>query len=401
MVTATETARGGDAPTVLHVITGLGAGGAEAMLAKLVTTSTRYRHVVVSLRDRGVVGARIEGGGVPVMALRVSGAAGAITGLPALAFLIRRTRPQIVQGWMNHGNLAATLGVLLARSGAALLWNVRQSLDGMAHEKFLTRRIVGLNARLSALPRMILYNSLAGASGHEAAGFAPGKRRIIPNGFDLDRFHPSPEGRRLARRELGVGEDEILIGLIARLHVMKNHAAFFEAAREVLRIEPNLRLLLAGDGMTADNPELLRLIPDREVLERSLLLGPRDDIASLTRALDIACNLSIGSEGFANAIGEAMASAVPCVVTDVGDLAEIVGEGGLVCEGTDPAAIASAMLRLVRGGPELRSRMGRQARLRVETEFSLPAVVERYERLYDEALGAGGAVDQEVSGIVR
>jgi glycosyltransferase involved in cell wall biosynthesis len=382
---------GDDAPTVLHVITGLGAGGAEAMLAKLVTASTRYRHVVVSLRDRGVVGARIESGGVRVEALGMFGAAGAVTGLPALALLIRRTRPDIVQGWMNHGNLAATLGVLLARSRAPLLWNVRQSLGGMVHEKFLTRRIIGLNARLSALPRMILYNSLAGAAGHEAAGFARGKRRIVPNGFDLESFHPSPEARRLTRGELGVGEGEILVGLIARLHPMKNHAAFFAAAREVSRTEPNLRLLLAGDGMTADNPELLRLIPDPDLLERSLLLGPRGDIADLTRALDIACNVSIASEGFANAIGEAMASAVPCIVTDVGDSAEIVGEGGLVCRGTDPAAIASEMSTLVRGGPKLRVRMGRQARLRVEAEFSLPAVVERYERLYDEALGAAGS----------
>lgn len=381
-------------PTVLHVITGLNAGGAEAMLAKLVTAPGRYDHKVVSLRGRGAVAAEIERAGVPVEVLRFFGPAGAIAGLPALATFIRRTRPQIVQGWLNHGILAATLGVLLARSPAPLLWNVRQSLGDVSYEKFLTRRVIALNARLSGRPRMILYNSLAGARGHEAAGFARGKRRIVPNGFDLDRFHPSAEDRRRTRAALGIGDDEVAIGLIARFHKMKNHAAFFAAAREVLRTEPRLRLVLAGDGVTADNPDVVRLIPDPEMLERCLLLGLRDDVASLTRALDIACNISVASEGFSNAIGEAMASAVPCIVTDVGDSAEIVGKGGLVCAGTDSGAIASEMLRLVRGGPALRSRMGRQARLRVEAEFSLPAVVERYERLYDEALGSRG-LDRE------
>lgn len=356
------------------------------MLAKLALHAGRSRHVVVSLRDEGHVGSILSDAGVELHTLGMHRPSGLLSFPVRLAAIIRRLRPDIIQGWMNHGNLLALLGARLARSTAPVLWNVRQSFGDMRHEKRLTRAVIRLEAKLSRAPAGIIYNSRAGAEQHEAAGFTGANRRLIPNGFDVDRFYPSPERRTATRAELGVGPEEILVGLVARVHSMKNHPAFLAAARMVIEKEPRVRFLLAGSGSGADDAELRALAPHPAMAERSLFLGLRTDVPEITRALDIACNVSVHGEGFPNAIGEAMASAVPCVVTDVGDSARIVGETGMVCASGTPVDIADGILRMVREGADGRRRRGALARERVVQCFSIQAVVAQYEDYYDEIL---------------
>jgi glycosyltransferase involved in cell wall biosynthesis len=374
---------------ILHIITGLGLGGAETMLAKLIGGSACYRHEVLSLTGKGEIGPRLEAMGVKVDTLDLDRAGRWITALPRLRALVRAQRPDLIQGWLNHGNLAALAAKFLARTDAPAVWNVRQSLGDMRFDKWRTRQVIRINARLSRRPAAILYNSVAGARDHEAIGYAPEKTVLIPNGFDLDRFLPLPGRRSEIRRSLGVGEDEVLIGLIARFDHWKNHGAFFAAASAILAGAPESRFLLAGDGMVADNPALRALIRDPLVLERSLLLGRRTDMPELNAALDIACNVSHG-EGFPNAIGEAMAAAVPCVVSTAGDMAAIVGEGGIVAGGADADDIAAAVHALISMGSEGRAQMGDAGRKRIAAHFSLPAIVARYETIYADLLMKAG-----------
>jgi glycosyltransferase involved in cell wall biosynthesis len=371
--------------TILHVITGLGRGGAEAMLVKLIGASAGYRHDVLSLTGKGEIGAQLEASGVKVDTLGLDRARFWPPALPRLRALVRESRPDLIQGWLNHGNLAALAGKMLAGTDAPAVWNVRQSLLGMRFEKWQTRRVIRLNARLSRRTAAILYNSATGARDHEAIGYASDKTVLVPNGFDLNRFRPQPDRRAEIRRSLDVGDDELLIGLVARFDPWKNHAAFFAAASIILARAPDSRFLLAGDGMTADNPALRALIRDPRVLERSLLLGGRSDMPEINAALDVACNVSHG-EGFPNAIGEAMASGVPCMVPDAGDMPAIVGEAGVVARSADPGDIAEAVLALIGKGAEGRALMGRAARERIAALFSLPAIVARYETIYAQLL---------------
>ena len=294
---------------ILHIITGLRRGGAETMLAKLSLGGGRHEHEVVSLDDIGPIGEQLASEGVRVDALGMRGVGGKIAALPRLAGLIRARRPQIVQGWMNHGNLAATVAHGMAGEGApALVWNIRQSLSVPGCDRWLTRRIIRANARLSHRPARILYNSAAGAADHEAIGYRSEKRAIIPNGFDVERFHPSPGARAAARRDLGVADGEVLIGLVARVDPWKNHAGFLAAAAELRRNGHAPRFLLAGKGASSDNRAFLELVSHHGLTDHVLLLGERTDVPALTAALDIACIVSHG-EGFPNAIGEAMARA--------------------------------------------------------------------------------------------
>ena len=371
--------------TVVHVITGLDVAGSELVLAQLVSGARRHRHVVVSLGSEGQIGARLRDKGIPVHALGLR-FSNPLPGFLRLLKILRAERARIVQGWLAHGNFAAALAQRLLGPDVRLLWTIRQSLSDLALEKRTTRAIIRLNARLSRRPTRIIYNSHLSACQHEAIGYAPERRLVVANGFDLERFRPSDPRRETMRRTLGFSNEEVVVGLIGRFHATKNHRTFFAAAARVLAAEPNARFLLAGTGVTTDNPALLAEVEDTAILECSRLLGTRDDVEALNNALDIACNVSIG-ESFSNAVGEAMASGVPCVVTETGDALQLVGDTGIVCTARDDRTIADAICRLIAQGEEPRRRLGARARSRMERNYSLEAMVAHYEDLYDATLG--------------
>lgn len=354
------------------------------MLARLVSGGSRHHHVVVSLGELDTVGHFMTEGGTKVHTLRLGSSSGLISGIPRLIRLIRREAPDMVQGWMNHGNLMAA-SVQPWSGGVPIAWNIRQTLAAGHCDKWKTRKLIRLNARLSKRPEVIIYNSFAGAEQHEAIGYAHDRRRIIPNGFDLGVFSPLGARRHLLRQKLGIGEGELLVGLIARFDPWKNHRAFFAAASQVVAAGHPVRFLLAGKGMESDNGRLMAMLKDAAVAERALLLGERLDIPELTGALDVACNVSLG-EGFPNCVGEAMACAIPCVVTPVGDNCEIVGSTGVVCGGTSADDIAHGLLRLIDAGTDEMRRRGQAARDRIAERYSLPAIVADYDSLYDEVV---------------
>jgi glycosyltransferase involved in cell wall biosynthesis len=183
------------------------------------------------------------------------------------------------------------------------------------------------------------------------------------------------------RRELALPADALLIGLIARYHPVKDHENFLRAAALVSAKHPQARYLLVGENIDAANVELRALIAKHGVTDRVYLLGMRGDMPPVTAALDI-CVSSSTVEGFPNVIGEAMSCGVPCVVTDVGDSAWVVGDTGKNVPPRDSAALASAIDSLVTtGGPD-RAALGRRARERIVRNFSLDHIVAQYQSLY-------------------
>lgn len=375
---------------VLHIINGLASGGAETMLAKLLAGMDReaFEPAVVSLTDRGSLAEHLANLQVPVHALGFGSALPTPSAVWRLVRIVRRIRPHLIQGWMYHANLAAELASICVSEPAPVLWNIRHSIYRLADEKCTTAAIIRLGARLSFRPAHILYNAHVSAVQHEALGYRFEKRVVIPNGFDTQRFIPSEQARVRIRTELGLSSSTVLIGLIARYHPMKDHATFLRAAGSLVDTHPDVHFLLVGRDVDWDNAALVRLIQDTGVGTRIHLLGERTDIHQVTAALDVSA-ISSYSEGFPNVIGEAMACAVPCTVTDVGDSASIVGETGRVVPPRDHQALAEAWRALLRVGPAGRARLGRAARRRIEEHFSLPAVIARYEQLYRDSFKSG------------
>ncbi|HLV78790.1 MAG TPA: glycosyltransferase [Chthonomonadaceae bacterium] len=374
--------------TLWHIITGLDTGGAERMLAKLLSGLDRQRFAleVLSLTDIGPVGKGIQEQGIPVRALGMRRGVPDPAGLLRLAGWLRRGRPRIVQTWMYHADLIGGLAGMLAGQ-KRIAWNIRHS-DLAANSKRSTIWTARACARLSRLvPARIVCCSHASQRVHAALGYAAEKMVVIPNGFDLSAYHPDPAARRAVRQELGLPEDAPLIGLIARFDPQKDHETFAQAAGLLRQRRPKAHFLLCGDGIEESNARLAGWIEAAGAGDRCLLLGRRADIPRLAAALDILTSSSAYGEGFPNVVGEAMACGVPCVVTDVGDSAQIVGETGMVVPIRAPERLAAAWEEWIAAGTEERARRGQAARCRVEAHFSLPAIVGRYTQFYEELAG--------------
>jgi glycosyltransferase involved in cell wall biosynthesis len=368
---------------VLHVITDLERGGAEGMLLKLLRAADRdgVAHFVVSLKAGGVLSEEVRALGVPVHSVCLDGT----TSLPAAAVRLlaamRAISPDVVHGWMYHGNLLGGLAARMAGRGT-VLWGLRHGPLLPGEVPLATRAVVRMGATLSRwLPDLILCCSQAAAAAHRALGYAGARMLVVPNGFDTSRFRPSPEARQRVRAALGVAPATPLIGLAARFHPVKDHETFVRAAARLVTARPETRFVLCGRGVDADNPSLRSWIAGAGLGDRVLLLGERHDLHDVLPAMDVA-TLCSRAEGFPNVVGEAMASAVPCVVTDVGDAHDLLGETGRVVPVADPAALARAWQEMLEIGPERRQLLGTAARTRIEKHFSIAVVARRYDTLY-------------------
>lgn len=372
---------------VMYVISDLSIGGAEMMLYKLLagTDRARFEPVVVSLMEGGALRPRVEALGVEVHTVGVSPKLPTPRDLWRLVRLTREVDPDLVVGWMYHSCLAVRLAGLFSKTKAATLWSIHYSVGSLAAEKRLTAAVIRACAWLSRAPRRIIYVSRDGRAKHGPLGFSTENGCVIPNGVDAETFKPSREARASVRSELGLNDDALLVGMVSRYHPMKDHANFLRAAALLSEKHAGAHFVLVGRGADDDNAELRELINELGLGGRTHLLGERHDVPRLTAALDL-FSLSSYCESFPNVIGEAMACAVPCVVTDVGDAEWIVGDTGRVVPTRDSKALAKAWAELVALGAVGRAELGRAALARASELFPVKSIVMRYETLYETVL---------------
>jgi glycosyltransferase involved in cell wall biosynthesis len=368
--------------TIVHLITGLETGGAERVLADLVasTDRDRFRSVVVSIRNPGKMASAVVRAGVELRTLGIGRGMPDPRGVLRLDRMLREVRPEILQTWLYH---ADSLGLLARQLGRIphLVWNIRCSDASLSPADIALRRLL---AWCSRMPDAVVVNSRAGRRFHERIGYRPRRWEHIPNGFDTNEFRPDPEARGRVRAEFGIGDETIVIGLPARYHPMKDHDTFLDAAAILAAIRPQVRFALLGAGIEPANRALTKTVAGRGIADRVLLLGERDDMAEMYAAFDIATLSSAFGEGFPNVLGEAMATGLPCVATDTGDAAELLGRTGIVVPPRDPQALAAAWRKLVDLGAEGRRLLGDRARERIAREYCIGAAVARYEALYSD-----------------
>lgn len=369
---------------VFHVITGFEDGGAEAVLYRLVTSDPDNQHQVVSLTGPGKYGPLLTRAQIPIHLLRLQQGWIRLGALARLWRIIRAERPDVVQTWMYHGDL---IGGAVARLAGvrAVVWSIRNSMLKRGKSKPTTMAVAWLNARLSrAIPRRIICCSHQSAELHCARGYARALFRIVPNGYDCQAFRPDGALRAGLRRSLGIGDDDRLIGMVARFDPQKDHATLFSALATLKRQGHPFRCLLVGAGADANNAGLATLIVRHGLAGDVILLGQRTDIPAVMNALDVHVLSSAYGEAFPNVVCEAMACGTPCVVTDVGDSAAIVGDTGWVVAPSDPEAMARALaLALKAHGCETRAAA---AVARIRENYSLDRMVDAYRRIWHEAV---------------
>lgn len=378
---------------ILHVISGLGTGGAENFLLGLARSlHERVESRVVSLGEGGGMLPRFRAANIEVAELRLNRLSGRLQfpfALVRLSRMVRAWRPHVIQGWMNHGNLGAWAVRGASAPSAGLLWSVRQSVDDIRNEKGGTQLALRLQALLSPRPNRIVFNSRRGLEQHLRLGFNGGRALVIGNGFDCELFRPRPELRDRARQLLGAGGDDMVVAMIARYHSMKDHGCYIRAIGIAARAVSNLRAVCIGTGVTSEEAGIRRLVEELDLAGSVTLIDEQSQLGQLYPGIDVVCLTSAWGEGFPNVVGEAMASGVPCVVTDVGDSAAVVEDSGRVVPPREPAAIAAAILDLARMGATARAALGGRARARIMANYAMPVIANEYESLYMNLCGTG------------
>ncbi|QJR06239.1 glycosyltransferase (plasmid) [Sphingobium yanoikuyae] len=367
---------------IVHIITGLNDGGAEAALFRLCVNDPEDIHNVISLTGAGKYGPLLKQLGISVTALDMPRGRVRLSGLWILWRTIRHIKPQAVQTWMYHSNL---LGGLAARFAGQnnIIWGIHHSdlaSSGTSHHTLAVARLCAWFSRL--LPRNIISCAQKAADVHAAFGYDAKRLHVVPNGYDLERFRPDPDARAAVRSELGLAQDQQVIGFVARYDPLKDHGNLLQALALLKEQGQAPACLLIGTGMDEGNVALLSLIAGLGLSDQIYLLGQRNDIPAVMSALDLHI-MSSASEAFPNVLAEAMACGTPCVTTDVGDAAVIVGDTGWVVPAQDSVALAEAISHALQkvDAQDWNSRKA-SARARVEQQFSIDRMVRSYRAIW-------------------
>lgn len=386
---------------IVHIISGLGVGGAETLLLNLVSESRTAgeTHVVISLSAIDKMADRLRAAGAEVRFL------GMRSGVPNPLLLIRlarwivEARPDVVQTWMYHADIFGGVAVLLARlmfrlsrqrHRFVLVWGIHRT-------EVPTRkvgRVLNTLARMGAatsnrLPDSVICCANASFRTHVEYGYERTKMRVIHNGFDVRKFVPDATARTALLNELGLPPASILIGIVGRSNPAKDYDNFLRAAAMLHQRVPECHFVMVGKDVDANNKALARTMNELGLGGVCHLLGARNDLHRIMPAFDMLC-LSSRTEGLPTVVGEAMACSVPCVVTDVGDTGQLVGDTGLVVPPRDPVSLSDALEQMATLSLEQRKTLGRLARERIVESFSITVCWQQYRDMYTTLLRAKG-----------
>lgn len=371
---------------LIYITTGLNTGGAEIVLYHLIQNLPSYYQIhVISLSSIGEIGERIRNLGINVEALNINSSIPNPLSILKLYRLLKAIKPDIVNTWLYHADMIG--GVVAKLAGIkTIIWSIHYSDVNSSNTSFKTRFIIKINSYLSYwIPSQVLFCSNMSRNTHKNIGYNHNIFTLIPNGFDTSHFYPDKEAYDSVRKELGLKNDVLLVGLIARFDTIKNHKGFLEAASYLNKMLPNVYFLLVGEDIDNSNRKLISWIDEFGLKEKVLLLGLRKDIPRLTAALNVA-TLTSWSEAFPTIIGEAMACEVPCVVTNVGDAKYLVDGCGFVVETGDMKAVANACYQLLSMPTDKRLSLGKSARTRIKFNFELKNISRMYDSFYQETI---------------
>lgn len=374
---------------ILYVISGLGLGGAERALLRLCSSQVKdgYTvHVLRLTRQRDLQEKFVEAG-VDVLTLDLRSG---IWGPSFLQFnsVLKKFKPSVVVSWMYHADFFVSLAKILLQIKIPIVWSVRTA-DPLNHSFGPLTRFVIFFCKVFShfVPKRIVYCGLRALELHESFGYSAKSSVVIPNGLPQGSFEFSSEGRQSFRTELGLSEDILLVGLVARWDPIKDFGTFISAAQEIQKQIPNTHFVLVGDRLESSNLDLVNMIQSLGLTSRFSLLGRRSDLNVIYSGLDLFM-LSSSSEGFPNVLIEAMSCSCPCVSTDVGDAEEIIGRKDFISPPQDPARLALCAIKVLQLSRVDRDLEGRRVSLSIKDRYTLDRVKFEYDRVLREVISS-------------
>lgn len=360
-------------PVVTHIITGLERGGAERFLFNLLssTLNGKIKNHVISLMSEGYYGPLLKEKKISLDCLNLNRGQINFKSLKILKNILKNQKPDIIQGWMYHGNLAALVGNAMIKKKTKVFWNIRLSLEAFSQMKIKTRLVIKLGALLSKKINAIIYNSTRSRLQHRKIGFSKNNDYFIPNGFDIEKWQPNENTRYKIRNSLNISDKKRIIGYVGRGEAQKDLPNLFKAFDILKRKYPDVILIAVGKDLKkyATN------------FDKIIFLGERSDVNYLMKSFDFLC-LSSKAEGFPNVIGEAMLSGLPCVTTDTGDAKEIVGETGWVVPINNPILLSNCLYKVLKIPLDEFQMYGKKAREKIIKNYNINYVKNEYTSLY-------------------
>lgn len=371
---------------IFHVITSLDVGGAELVLAQLVKSLQNHNieNVVICLLPAGKVAEQLLALNVRVVSLEVTSLSSALAGVFKLISLINKEKPSIVQGWLYHANILVSVAALFTRF-ANVVWGIH------SNQKVSTKRSTSFLIKAGALlsrfsPKKIVYVAEASRTVHENLGYKAELSAVIPNGFNVDAFKHGVSDKFSSRIKLKIPADKLVVGCVGRWHPDKGIDIMLQAIAGIQQnCTQEIIFLIAGRDCSVDNPDFVTLQQKCPSPESVIGLGECDNIPELLTTMDIFC-LPSRSEAFPLALGEAMATGLYCVATDVGDVRYLTGDLADYAQPDDVQALKMALISAVNRSETERMETGKLLSLRVDDLFSEQKTTLSYIKLYQQLL---------------
>lgn len=370
---------------ILFINRQFAAGGAERQLIELLRRldKSTYRVAVATFYAGGMLRPEVEAlTDIELITVGKHGRWDTVGFLLRLWRIVREVKPNIIHGYLDLANVLALLMGRLV--GAKVVWGIRSSSRDYSIYSWTFRLSIALQSWLGRFADRIIVNSQTGKIFLADQGFPASRIVVVPNGIDTHHFSPDPQAGARIRAGWQADNNNKLIGLVARLDPVKDHPTFLRAAARLLAKRNDVRFVCIGDGPDQYADQLRRLANELGIQDKMKWAGVYQDMPAVYNAFDIA-TLSSTSEGFPNVLAEAMACGLPCVTTDAGDSAMILGETGIIVEAGNPDALANgweAMLTRL----DTQRNLGTEARQRIIDNFGHDKLIQATTQTFNDVL---------------
>ena len=368
---------------ILHVITSLLDGGAEGVLYRLCYHDKTNEHLIVSLRGQGKYGRLLSKNGIKIYTLNMKPGKFSIFSLYKLIRILKNEKPNIVQTWLYHADFFGGIAAKLAGVNN-LIWNIRHSDFSKNHTKISLLILIRILAKLSYfLPKKIIFCSKNSMKLHSKIGYSEYKMEYVPNGYDIQKFKPSPTKKSIYRPKDKMNNKVTMLGNVARFHPQKDHYNLLNALSILKKRKFFFKCILVGFNIDKKNKILSKLIKELDLNNEIILLGSQNNINKIMKKIDIHILSSAYGEAFPNVVAEAMACGTPCVVTDVGDSSIIVGKTGWIVKCRDSKLLAYNIMKAIEKSKSKDWNYQCQAaRDRIVNKFTIKQMIECYEKVW-------------------
>ncbi len=366
---------------IVHIITGLGDGGAEHTLFKVCKYDNLNEHIVISFKKGGKYFQLLKKLSVKVYILDASFFS--FNKFFILINLLRSLKPDIVQTWLVHADFIGGIAARIAGINN-ILWNIRYSNVDINKSKFITNMILITLSKLSNLiPKKIIINSKIAKKIYTKKGYSYKKLKYIPNGYDLSIFKLNNKYKIYFKKKYKINKQTPLIGYVARYDLLKDHLNLLKALSLTKLKGKIFFCILVGTNINK-NQILLDQIKKLKIKNHIKLLGPIKNVSKIMNSLDIHIQSS-KSEGFPNVIAEAMAHKTLCVATNVGDTSYIMGKNGWLVKPKSSTSLARAIeIAINEIGTKNWNKRRNLARKRIQTKFSINKMINSYNKIWTE-----------------